>query len=108
MIEILTLFSFLVILWLVLVSKDALLAWRIKRRRRFMDAMVGRLEGQDLQQAFQLLGYPREMETGSGGTQMCVWKDPEETAIPETPELLIVTIVADAAGTITKAGWETR
>lgn len=108
MIEIFTLFSFLVILWLVIVGKDALLAWKIKRRRQFMDAMVGRLTGQDLQQAFQLLGYPREMETGSSGAQMCVWKDPEETAIPETPELLIVTIVADAAGTITKAGWETR
>lgn len=108
MIEILTLFSFVLILGLVLVAKDWTTVYRQRRRRNYMNALMGRLEGQPLRRANVALGVPTEIVTGSGGRQMYVWKGPERETIPEAPELLIVTIIADAEGTITKAAWESR
>ena len=51
MIEILALFSFVLILGLVLLTKDWAAAYRMRRRRRYLDALVGRLEGRPLGEA---------------------------------------------------------
>ncbi len=108
MIEILTLFSFLLILGLVLVARDWTTTYRLRRRRTYMNRLMGQLTGQPMRRANVVLGDPTEIVTGSGGRQMYVWKGPEQKKIPEAPELLIVTIIADADGTITKAAWESR
>ncbi len=108
MIEILTLFSFVLILGLVLVAKDWAVMYRLRRRRQYMNRLMDQLTGQPLRRANLALGDPTEIVNGSSGRQMYVWKGPEREAIPEAPELLIVTIIADADGTITKAAWESR
>jgi hypothetical protein len=108
MIEILTLFSFVLILGIVLLAKDAKLRFQFRRRKRFMDAMMAELEGVSIEQARRRLGEPTEIVSGSEGRQMYVWKGPEAEPIPPTPELVIVTIIADGAGVITKTAWESR
>jgi len=108
MIEILTLFSFVLILGLVLMVRDWAAIYRLRRRRKYMNWLMDQLTGQPLRRANLALGDPTEVVTGSGGRQMHVWKGPERATIPEAPELLIVTIIADADGKITKAAWESR
>jgi hypothetical protein len=54
------------------------------------------------------LGEPTELAAGSEGRLLSVWKDPAAGGIPEAAELVIVTIVSDAEGRITKAAWESR
>ncbi|MCX6586857.1 MAG: hypothetical protein NTX13_09810 [Acidobacteria bacterium] len=108
MIEILALFSFVLMLGLVLLAKDWAAAYRTRRRRRYLDALMGRLEGRPLGEANAALGEPTELAAGSEGRLLSVWKDPAAGGIPEAAELVIVTIVSDAEGRITKAAWESR
>jgi hypothetical protein len=108
MIEILTLFSFVLILGLALKAQDWMEAFRMRKRRKYLNALMGRLEGGTLREANRTLGDPTEIVAGSGGRLMYVWKGPEQGEIPEAEELVIVTVIAEADGTVTKAAWEQR
>ena len=80
---------------------------RARRRAEILDRALPALLGQDVQQARALLGEPSKIEFGMSGRRLYIWRPPTARALPETPELTVVTLTVEANDIVSRTSWKT-
>ena len=80
---------------------------RVRRRAEILDRVLPALLGQDVHRARALLGEPSKIEFGMSGRRLYIWRPPTALALPETPELTVVTLTVEANDIVSRTSWKT-
>ena len=80
---------------------------RVRRRAEILDRTLPTLLGKDVHQARDLLGEPSKIEFGMSGRRLYIWRPPPALALPETPELTVVTLTVEANDIVSRTSWKT-
>ena len=80
---------------------------RVRRRAEILDRELPALLGKDVHQARALLGEPSKIEFGMSGRRLYIWRPPTALALPETPELTVVTLTVEANDIVSRTSWKT-
>jgi len=90
-------------LWIELSSN-----WNDNRRDAALTTLLEPIKGQPIGGAIERFGQPAEVVPGTTGRALYIWRAPPAKRFPSGKGLLIVTLTADEAGTITDAQWVAR
>lgn len=95
------------IFWAVGIGRDLRDRHRDHHRHRWVAGLLPTLIGRPVEEAIAQFGPPFEVLDGSDAKLYC-WKSPPSDYFPTGTGLLIVDLVVDAAGTVTRSSWHVR
>jgi hypothetical protein len=93
--------------WAAAVVRDLWNQQRDRRRRRWLSRLLPRLVGQPVDEAIAQFGPPFEVLEGAGSRLYC-WKSPPSQQFPGGTGLLIVDLIVDRQGMVTRSSWHER
>ncbi len=80
---------------------------RARQRARILDDRLPAMLGQNIHQVRTLMGEPRKIEFGMSGRRLYIWRPPTALALPETPDLIVVTLTVEADDIVSETSWKT-
>ncbi len=69
--------------------------WQDRRQQRVADEMTRASYGTDITRLIHELGDPFEIERGTTGRELYIWKFPPSTTLPKGTGLLVLTVTTD-------------
>lgn len=81
--------------------------FRARRRARILDQRLPSWLGQDIHRVREFMGDPTRIEFGMSGRRLYIWRPPTALALPETPELIVVTLTVEANDVVSETSWKT-
>ncbi len=106
MIEIFSIFSIFALFYGIAVWGWVRAGLRDRRAARMLDRALPPLLGQGVQQARQVLGEPSRIEFGMSGRRLYIWRPPVALSLPETADLIVVTLTVEADDTVSGTSWK--
>lgn len=104
--EIFSIFSIFAIFYGIAVYGWMREGYRGRRRARILDTKLPPLLGRDIREARALLGDPSRIEFGMSGRRLYIWRPPEALALPETSDLIVVTLTVEANDVVSATSWK--
>lgn len=104
--EIFSIFSIFALFYGVAVYGWVRAGLRERCRAQILDAALPALLGQNVHQARALMGEPSKIEFGMSGRRLYIWRPPTALALPETPELTVVTLTVEANDIVSRTSWK--
>ena len=106
MIEIFSIFSIFALFYGIAVWGWVRAGLRDRRAARMLDRALPPLLGQGVQRARQVLGEPSRIEFGMSGRRLYIWRPPVALSLPETADLIVVTLTVEADDTVSGTSWK--
>jgi hypothetical protein len=105
-IEIFSVFSIFALFYGLAVYRWVREGLRARRRAEILDRALIPLLGQDIHPVRELLGEPTKIEFGMSGRRLYIWRPPSTLSLPETPELIVVTLTVEANDVVSSTSWK--